>query len=507
MEISDEVLDHIKSCTPLAPLHNPANIAGIEECRKLMPGVPQVAVFDTAFHHTIPKKAYLYGLPFNHYRELGIRRYGFHGTSHHFVALKAATHLRKAFSELKLISCHLGNGASVCAMDYGKSVDTSMGMTPLEGLIMGTRCGDLDPGVLLMLMRDKGMSLKELDDALNKESGLKGLSGIGNDMREILAAADDEHERALLAVRVFCYRTKKYIGSYVAALEGLDAVIFTGGIGENSAAIRARTCQGLSCLGLELDEVRNNLPNFTPDGVADVSLPGSRAKVLVVHTDEELMIARETAQILSYKPSAKRLQVAARKPIPVGVSVQHIHLTKEDKDFLFGKTVELSKKNDLRQPGQWVCNETVSLVGPGGRVDRVGIILPFRKESQIEISRTLEFRLGIDAPIRASGDIAGTPGIVLEGPRGAVKLEKGVICALRHIHMSPADAEEFGVNDKDLVRVRAEGVRGTVFGDVLVRVDPNYVLELHLDTDEANAAELTNSAVVYLESIQARVEK
>ncbi|MDQ7780474.1 MAG: acetate/propionate family kinase [Planctomycetota bacterium] len=502
VEISDDVLEHIKSCTPLAPLHNPANIAGIEECRRLMPGVPQVAVFDTTFHHTIPKKAYLYGLPFEYFKDFGIRRFGFHGTSHHFVALKAATHLRKPFAELKLISCHLGNGASVCAIDYGKSVDTTMGMTPLEGLVMGTRCGDVDPGVLLLLMRDRGIGLKDLDQALNKNSGLKGISGISNDMREILAAADDDNERALLAVRVFCYRVKKYIGAYMAALEGLDAVIFTGGIGENASAIRARSCQGLSVFGIELDELKNGVPAFTQDGVAEVSAPGSRSKVLVVRTDEELMIARESARILSHRTVTRIILKSAHKPIPVGVSVQHVHLTQEHKDALFGKETELTKKNDLRQPGHWVSKETVSLIGPGGRVDRVGIICPFRKESQVEISRTLEFRLGIDAPIRASGDLADTPGIVLEGPRGSAKLDRGVICAQRHIHMSPADTEAYGLKDKDIVRLRAEGPRPMIFGDVLVRVDPNFVLELHLDTDEANAAELTNGSICHLEGIQ-----
>jgi acetate kinase len=242
--IDDEVLREIETLSPLAPLHNPVNVAGIREARRVFPAVPHVAVFDTAFHATLPSQAYLYGLPNEFYVKKGVRRYGFHGSSHSYVALAAAQFLKRRPRELKIISCHLGSGASVCAIDHGRSVDTSMGFTPGEGLIMGTRCGDLDSGVLTFLQRDGGMTAAQLDELLNKKSGLLGLSGISNDMREVEKAADAGDAHALTALKTFCYRVRKYIGAYVAAMGGLDVLIFTAGIGQGSAGVRATALQG-----------------------------------------------------------------------------------------------------------------------------------------------------------------------------------------------------------------------------------------------------------------------
>ncbi|HXJ75056.1 MAG TPA: acetate kinase, partial [Candidatus Dormibacteraeota bacterium] len=244
--ITDHVLAQLETLSPLAPLHNPVNLAGIREMRQLFSAAPHVAVFDTAFHHTLPAYAYLYGLPYEFYEQKGVRRYGFHGTSHGYVTLRAAQYLGRRPNELTIVSCHLGNGSSLCAVDHGRSVDTTMGFTPAEGLIMGTRCGDVDAGVLAFLERNEGMSAVKAEELLNKKSGLLGLSGVSSDMREILKAADEGQHRALLALKAYCYRVRKYIGAYVAAMGGLDAVVFTGGIGQGSAMVRALALQGLT---------------------------------------------------------------------------------------------------------------------------------------------------------------------------------------------------------------------------------------------------------------------
>lgn len=264
--IDNPVIRKIRQCCSIAPLHNPANLAGILACQKLLPGVTQVAVFDTAFHQTIPDFAYIYGLPYKYYKNLGIRKYGFHGTSHQYVAHEAARILKKPLSRLKIITCHLGNGCSITAVDKGMSVDTSMGFTPLEGLVMGTRCGDIDPALVTYIMRRRSLDLAGMEEVLNKESGLIGISGVSNDMRT-LAAQASSNERARLAIEVFVYRIKKYIGAYTAVLGGCDALVFTAGIGENQAGVREKVCKGLfSCLK-------------------------KKPRVLVIPTDEELMIA------------------------------------------------------------------------------------------------------------------------------------------------------------------------------------------------------------------------
>jgi len=268
------VIRGIKKCCAIAPLHNPANLSGILACQKLLPRVKQVAVFDTAFHQSIPAHAYIYGLPYDYYKRQGIRKYGFHGTSHHYVALEASRILRKPLNKLRLITCHLGNGCSITAIDKGNSIDTSMGFTPLEGLVMGTRCGDIDPALVTHIMRKNKLDIKEIESVLNKESGLKGVSGISNDMRRLEQKAKAGNRRAVLAIDIFVYRIRKYIGAYLLALAGLDALIFTAGIGENQAGIRKKICKGLfTCLK-------------------------EPPKVMVIPTDEELMIARQTYKLI-----------------------------------------------------------------------------------------------------------------------------------------------------------------------------------------------------------------
>lgn len=499
--ITDEVLAQIEELIPLAPLHNPVNAAGIREMRKLFPAVPHVAVFDTAFHHTLAPYAFLYGLPYEYYEQKGVRRYGFHGTSHHYVSLRAAEFLKRRPNELRLVSCHLGNGSSLCAVDHGRSVDTTMGFTPAEGLIMGTRSGDVDAGVLAFLERTEKFTAAQSEELLNKKSGLLGMSGISSDMREIQKAAIAGNHRALLALKAYSYRVRKYLGAYVAAMGGLDAVIFTGGIGQGSAEVRALALQGLECMGITLDPDRNrDARGF--DEICRITTDNSKVAVLVVPTDEERMMAREALRTLSRSYISRVLKAQKQQPFLVEVSAHHIHLTQEHVEALFGKGHQLTRHADLSQPSQFACQEQLAIVGPKGRVERVRVLGPTRKYTQVEISMTEQFKLGVHPPIRESGDIANTPGCTLEGSAGSVKLDRGVICALRHIHMTPADALRYGVRDQSVVRVRIAGDRELIFGDVLVRVDPNFALAMHIDTDEANAANVQTGAQGYIEGIQ-----
>jgi acetate kinase len=502
--IDDEVIKDIDKYSSLAPLHNPPNLMAIKESIKLMPEVPQVAVFDTGFHQKMPPHAYLYGLPYDLFEKDHIRRYGFHGISHNYVALQAAAYLKRNFREMKIITCHLGNGASLCAIDHGRSVDTSMGLTPLEGLVMGTRCGDLDPSAVIHLCREKGLSIEEVDEILNRQSGLKGLSGISSDLRKIEEAANKGHERALLAIDVLGYRIRKYIGSYAAALGGLDALVFTGGIGEGSAQVRGLACQGLSYMGVRVDMIANKTAAPGPGEVADISDELSEVKVLVITTNEGRMIARETIRTLGYQDVSQVIKSQEERKFPIEVSAHHVHLAKNEIDSILGAGSELTHRSDLSQPGQYACEETVNLIGPKGRVERVRVLGPKRNESQVEISMTEEFKLGIKAPIRPSGDLDGSPGITLEGPNGAFHVPKGVICSVRHIHMSPEDALSFGLKDRDIVMVKVEGERTLIFGDVLVRVHPDFRLSMHIDTDEANAANIRTGMIGTLVGVQDR---
>ncbi len=296
--VDDDVLRGIDETIDLAPLHNPHNLKGLQAARAALgAGVPQVAVFDTAFHHTLPERAYLYALPYQLYRRHRVRRYGFHGTSYRYVGYRYRLLTGRSREQTRVVALHLGNGASACAIDKGESVDTSMGFTPLEGLVMGTRSGDLDPAILDYVASKEGLSLQEVEGLLNKQSGLLGISGLTNDMRELLAEAEEHDDRrARLAIDIFCYRARKYVGAYLATLNGADALLFAGGIGENAPSIRARICDGLQWLGVELDAERNEATVGGSAGL--ISANGSRVEVWVVPTDEELLIARDTVRVV-----------------------------------------------------------------------------------------------------------------------------------------------------------------------------------------------------------------
>ena len=290
--ITNEVVNVLQDNIELAPLHNPPNIKGIQAVTRLLPGKPQVGVFDTSFHLKMPPKAFLYGIPYELYKKHKIRRYGFHGTSHRFVSQRAADILGKKFDELKIVTAHLGNGCSMAAVDCGHSVDTTMGFTPLEGLLMGTRSGDLDPSLILYIMGKEDLSLNEAGTLLNKHSGLIGISGESSDMREILAAVKEGHKRSKYAFEIFCYRIKKYLGAYAAAMGGLDAFVFTGGIGENSSDVREEVCRNLEFLGIQIDDSKNK------NSEEVISVSGSKVAVLKIPTNEELVIALDTSEIV-----------------------------------------------------------------------------------------------------------------------------------------------------------------------------------------------------------------
>jgi acetate kinase len=291
--IDAKVLRAVDKLSEMAPLHNPPNIAGIKACKKLMPKVPQVAVFDTAFHQTMPPVAYMYGLKYEEYKKSGIRRYGFHGSSHRYVSAYAAKMLKKPASKLRIITCHLGNGSSIAAVYKGKSIDTSMGFTPLPGVIMGTRCGDIDPAVVPVLMAKKKMAPADMDKYMNKECGVLGISGVSSDFRDLEEAAGKGNKRAQLALDMFCYQVKKYIGAYAAVMDGVDAIVFTAGVGENDIGTRAKICEGLDYLGVKLDKKRNNVRGEA----TEISSAKSAVKVLLIPTNEELVIARDTDKI------------------------------------------------------------------------------------------------------------------------------------------------------------------------------------------------------------------
>jgi len=292
--IDDEVKATLEECSELAPLHNPPNLMGIEACEEILPNVPMVGVFDTAFHQTMPKSAYIYALPYELYEKYKIRKYGFHGTSHKYVVNKAATVLGTPLEDLKIVTCHLGNGASLAAIKHGKSIDTSMGFTPLEGLTMGTRCGDIDPAITTFIMEKESLDTTGLNNLMNKKSGILGISGVSNDFRDVEEAADNGNERAQLALDLFYNRVKKYIGAYAAIMGGIDAVVFTAGLGENSPETREAVCEGLEFLGIKIDNVKNKVRGKQ----TVVTTDDSKVKVILIPTNEELMIARDTVALV-----------------------------------------------------------------------------------------------------------------------------------------------------------------------------------------------------------------
>ena len=296
VRITNEVIGKVVECIDLAPLHNPPNLKGIRAMDAIIPGIPQVAVFDTAFHQTMPDYAYMYGLPYSLYKKYGIRRYGFHGTSHRFVSQRDCDVLGVPFEKQRIITAHIGNGGSITAIKDGKSIDTTMGLTPVEGLLMGTRCGDVDAGALSFIMDKEGLNAAGLSDLINKQSGVMGLSSISSDMREIEAAIEDGDKKAILTMNVYNYRIKKYIGAYAAALGGLDLLIFTGGVGENQWSTRTAVCREMEFMGIKLDEAKND---HMRGKEMVISTPDSKVTVMVVPTDEELTIAKDTLEILS----------------------------------------------------------------------------------------------------------------------------------------------------------------------------------------------------------------
>ena len=488
--INDSVVTAIEQHIPDAPMHNPYSLAAIESAQTTVPGVPHVAVFDTAFHSSMPRRATTYAIDQDVATKHGIRRFGFHGISHQYAAGIAAEFVQRPLDELRLITLHLGNGASACAVEYGRSAETSMGNTPLEGLVMGTRSGDVDAGVLLSLLRSGEYDIDALDELLNHQSGLAGLSGLGNDLREIERAAADGHDRARLAINVFAHRARKYIGAYAAAMGGVDVIAFTGGIGENSASMRGRILQRLEFLGVILDEDRNRDASVVKDkDFARITTERSRVEAIVVKTNEELMIARESRRVVT---AANKVEA---KAIPIAISARHCHLTEATFKKLFGADATPTEYKPLSQPGQYACEERINLIGPRDRIEGVRLLGPLRGVDQIEISRTDEFKLGVDAPVRDSGKVKGSAPITIEGPAGTVHLSEGLICARRHIHMHSDDAKQFDVQDKDEVSISiVGGARDLIFGDVLIRVKDSYALEMHIDTDEANAAELGRGA-------------
>jgi acetate kinase len=500
--VTPEVVADIEALSAFAPLHNPHNVEGIRAAMKFFPDVPHVAVFDTAFHQSLPPYAYLYGLPYDYYKKEGIRRYGFHGTSHRYVSLKAAEMLKRPLGELDVVSCHLGVGASICAIDHGRSVDTTMGMTPSDGLIMPSRAGSIDPAVMIHLAEHFKLDAEALGRLINAESGLKGISGISADIHEIEAAAEEGHHRALLAHKAFCYQVRKTIGAYVAAMGGVDVLAFTGDIGETSPLVRSLACQGLAYMGIKLDDEKNAAAGARANAV--ISTDDSPVKILVVANNDERLLAWEALRAIERNQITLAIKGQEEAPIPIEVSAHHVHLSQADVEKLFGPGHQLTPEHELSQPGQFACHEKVDLIGPKGRIANVRVLGPTRKETQVEIAMTEQFKLGIQPPIRESGDLANTPGVVLEGPAGKSAIERGVICAQRHIHMSPEDAMRFRLRDKYVVRVRVVGERELIFGDVVVRVNPNYRLAMHIDTDEGNAASIRTGMQGFIEEIQSR---
>ena len=295
VKISDEVVNALEECIDLAPLHNPANLIGIAACKELIPDAPMVGVFDTAFHQTMPAESYIYALPYEYYEKYGVRRYGFHGTSHRYVSMKAAEMLGKDLKDVRMITCHLGNGASLAAVKDGKCYDTSMGLTPLEGLVMGTRCGDIDPAVIKFIADKEGKTFDEMDKVINKQSGILGISGISSDFRDVENAANEGNARADLAQKVFVHRVKHYIGAYMAEMGGVDAIVFTAGLGENGKTMRKWICEGLEGLGIEIDDEKNDVRG--KDTI--ISKDSSKVKILLVPTNEELMIAKDTYDLVT----------------------------------------------------------------------------------------------------------------------------------------------------------------------------------------------------------------
>lgn len=502
--IDDEVLADVAAFAKFSPEGNPASLEIIKVAMSLLPKVPNVAVFDTGFHQNMASQSFLYAIPYDLYTKAGIRRYGAHGITHNYVSLRTAAAMKRNFGEMRIVSCFLDETGSLCAVDHGRAIDISAGFGPIDGLMSSWSPGSIDISVIFHLLKTMNLSTDEVEDILVRRGGLAGISASTRSFQELEDAAGAGNPLALLAIHHYCRQLRKQIGAFIAALGGADTLVFTGEIAERSDWVRGLSTQGLSFAGIEVNNILNKTASPTPGSVIDVSDEHSTVKVLIVPNDEARMIARETIRVLGYENVSEMLRSRKDSDIPIELSAHHVHLSQSDVERLFGPGHELTFRAPLSQPGQYSCEETVNLVGRKGRAERVRVLGPARSKSQVEIAMTEEFKLGIKAPIRASGDISGTPGISLEGPNGSLDLSEGVICSLRHVHMSPEDALSFGVKDRDVVMVKVQGERTLIFGDVLIRVDPDFRLAMHIDTDEANAANIKTGMVGQLISIQDR---
>jgi acetate kinase len=485
-------------------LHNPHNLEGMREAMKFFPGVPHVAVFDTAFHQTLPTYAYLYGLPYEWYKKEGIRRYGFHGTSHRYVSLKAAEVLKRPLGELEIISCHLGVGASMCAIDHGRSVDTTMGMTPSDGLIMPSRSGSLDPAIMIQLMDryQAGSGRTQQADQFGKraQGHFRNFQRHPRDRSRRRRGPPPRVAGAQGLSATRSARTSAPMSRRWAVPASWPSPVTSA---RPVPAVRSLACQGLAYMGIKLDEDKNSSLGAVSD-YAVISADDSPVTIIVVANNDERLLAWEALRAIERNQITLAIRDEAASPIPIEVSAHHVHLAQADVEKLFGPGHQLTPEHELSQPGQFACAEKVDLVGPKGRIANVRVLGPTRKETQVEIAMTEQFKLGVQPPIRESGDLANTPGIRLEGPAGSAQLERGVICAQRHIHMSPEDAMRLRLRDRYVVRVRIEGEREVTYGDVVVRVNPNYRLAMHIDTDEGNAGNITTGMQGFIEEIQSR---
>ncbi|MFZ9611325.1 MAG: acetate/propionate family kinase [Methylococcales bacterium] len=486
--INDSLVDEIKRFEIFCPLHTPAVLESIEVANTLWPDATKIAVFDTSFHQTIPEFASTYAIP-QKWRELGIKKYGFHGISHQWAANKIIEEFPEGFNNLKIISCHLGSGASMCAIQNGISIDNSMGASPLDGLIMDSRPGDLDPSIIPIISQTLELKIDDIYRTLFSECGLKALTGVSN-FSLIESLANEGDLNANKTLKIYAYRIKKYLGSYFAIMGGVDCLIFTGGIGENSAIIRSLVCKDLSNLGITLDAYKNDSVNLRNDRTIPIHHDSSKAKVFVLRSNEQAVIAMETNNLLSSHPISFS---AFNRPnfIPISVSARHIHLSNADLNSLFGDGYTLQKLHDLNQPDSWAAKETVSLIGPNNSIENVRILGPIRERTQIEISKSDAIHLGIDVPIRLSGNLADTPHILIKGAHAYIRTD-GLIIASRHIHTNHDDANRMGLYDGKNVSVRiTSGNRKLIFKDVLVRVSEHFKTEMHIDTDEANAGDIS----------------
>jgi acetate kinase len=422
-------------------------INSISSLRKLLPGIPHIAVFDSSFYHTIPSYTSLSLIKSNETEGFNI-----HGLVHSYCALKAAKHLKLPYNSLETAICCIDTVSTVCSVDHGRAVDFA-----------------------------KDVFTESFNLSISEKN------------------ADAGSYVDQLKIKSYCYALKKHIGSAKAVMDGLDVLVFTGDM--NSSNIRSLVCQGLECLGIKLDKELNRKAEKA-GSVFSISAEDSEVKVLFIKEREDIMAAREVLKTIKNRDISGRID--NKKAITIEVSAHHIHLSKKDLELLYGKDYKLTHDIELSQPGQYACKESVTLTGPKGSIKRVRILAPLRKETQVEIAMTEQYELGIQPPIRESGDLENTPGIIMETENNFLTINKGVICAMRHIHMTPEDALNFGLKDKDLVRVRVEGDRELIFGDVLIRVSPKYQLVMHIDTDEANAANIKSGTIGHIDSIQER---